>query len=357
MLTLLKCPIEEATADEEEEEVSGAGATEVAVAVAFEAGAQVVAGTGADFVEAGPRAVGIAAVEDREVDSEDGEEVHLAGELRVKRLLSSSTNNERPLTSAALAAYSVFRPDNNPVNLDARLQDNSLDNLVSTLGRLTLTEGELPHRAGFGTIGTSIKLRTNFYAVKLPKGAFYEYDVSITPELKTAARRLKKRIFQLLEDTPEFRPHMGYLAHDASTKIISARRLPESLTATFPYFDEDEDGPPAQNLKTYTATVKFVKELNTEDILKCAFPLTDERRRRIDLFVTDSCLESLNTEVTIQCRSSLHATSCSLNTPIAAEYPSGEISSSSHRWASSISEEASRPSRASTAPFDQLTSS
>jgi hypothetical protein len=88
----------------------------------------------------------------------------------------------------------------------------------------------------------------------------YEYDVKITPA--TTARRLKKRIFELLEDFPAFAPYKNFVAHDGGAKMIAAKELPQPMTINdVPYFDEDEDAP-AADAKSYSFEINFVQVLD-----------------------------------------------------------------------------------------------
>ncbi|KAJ8092745.1 hypothetical protein PM082_007074 [Marasmius tenuissimus] len=158
-------------------------------------------------------------------------------------------------------------PSNAPAKLDSRLEGNVDLELVSRLNSLNISGSEnLPLRPGFGTVGTPIKLRTNFFPVKLPKTNFYEYDVSITPVKGTANRRIKRRIFQLAEQTPDWTNNglRGIVAHDHSAKIIAAKPLPQPLTIRVPWVEEDEQTPSNQ---TYTLTIKYVQPLDTSVLL------------------------------------------------------------------------------------------
>ena len=80
----------------------------------------------------------------------------------------------------------MFTAGGNPANVDARLANNSEDQLVASLSSLTLSDTDLPLRSGFGTEGKAVKLRTNFFPVRVPKGPLYEYDVKITPAGQSA---------------------------------------------------------------------------------------------------------------------------------------------------------------------------
>ncbi|PPQ77920.1 hypothetical protein CVT25_015395 [Psilocybe cyanescens] len=156
-----------------------------------------------------------------------------------------------------------------PANIDARLTDNSQEALVASFKSLSLRPKELPLRPGFGTVGKPIKLRANFFPVKVPKGPLYEYDVAISPVAGTAIKRVKRRIFQLAEQTPDWAAKglRGSVAHDHSSKLISSKQLPQPLTITVPFYDEDEPGPKAGG-KEYTLTIGFIQNIDTSSLVK-----------------------------------------------------------------------------------------
>ncbi|KAF8960908.1 argonaute-like protein [Flammula alnicola] len=161
----------------------------------------------------------------------------------------------------------VFRAGE-PANIDTRLTDQSQDALVASLQSLTLKPNELPLRPGFGKEGKAIKLRANFFPVKVPKGPLFEYDVSISPVAGTAVRRVKRRIFQLAEQSPDWTNFglSGIVAHDHSSKLIAARQLPQPLAIRVPYYDEDEAGPKAGG-KEYTLTIEFIQDIDTSGLV------------------------------------------------------------------------------------------
>ena len=161
----------------------------------------------------------------------------------------------------------IFAPGP-PANIDARLLDNSDKALVSSFQKITLQPDELPLRPGFGTAGRSIKLRANFFPVRVPKGPLFEYTVSISPA--TTLRRVKRRIFQLAEGTSDWARSglKGNVAHDHSQKLVTAKQLPQPLTIRVPFYDEDEDGPQTGG-KEYTLTIEFSGNLDMQSLHKC----------------------------------------------------------------------------------------
>lgn len=94
----------------------------------------------------------------------------------------------------------------------------------------------------------------------------YEYRISFQPEVKI--KRVRRRLLQILEDSPEYQPHKDLVAHDWSEKLVAAKRLPDSsqpLHVKVRLFDEDEQGP-GEDAKTYTITITFVEEINADNL-------------------------------------------------------------------------------------------
>ncbi|KAF7986866.1 hypothetical protein HWV62_12600 [Athelia sp. TMB] len=101
--------------------------------------------------------------------------------------------------------------------------------------------------------------------MRLPKGSIYDYNIEIEP--KTDVNRLKARIFQLLEQSPECAPHIGYIAHDGSARLVSKQELPQPLDITVPFYDEDETGPRPGG-KVYTVSIIYSRTLESDDLTK-----------------------------------------------------------------------------------------
>lgn len=123
-----------------------------------------------------------------------------------------------------------------------------------------------PLRPGFGTLGTKILLRANFFQIEFKKGLIiYDYDVKITPTMGIA--RLKARIFELLERKPEFQKFKPFIAHDRSQRVVCPRELPQPLSFDITYVEEEETDP-RPNAKTYTVEITKTGELHTEEMNK-----------------------------------------------------------------------------------------
>ena len=154
----------------------------------------------------------------------------------------------------------IFAPGT-PARVDPRL---SMDQLVKTFGNLRIGP-EMPLRPGFGTIGKVNVLRTNFFALRLPSNlVVYDYEVLITPNADLRGPR-KARILELFEGSPECAPFRGYIAHDRSNRLVSARELPQPLDASI-HFIEEGASKPANGAPIYNVEVKFVRTLAMRDI-------------------------------------------------------------------------------------------
>lgn len=227
--------------------------------------------------------------------AEDVEGAVAFGEVRPERKEGGCHTRLGLVIMLLIAHYHrVFQPG--PVTIDSRLQNNSEDALVQSFGSLRINDNELPVRPDFGTLGTQIKLRTNFFPVKVPKITLYEHDVKIAPAV--SVKRLKRRIFQLAEQTDDWEKAgmRGKVAHDHASKLISSIKLPQPLVIRVPYTDEEDAVPrPAQakpkggkkggtkkqDPKEYTLTIEFIQNLDTQNLHKYVFyfPLTLHRPR------------------------------------------------------------------------------
>ncbi|KAF6752684.1 QDE2 protein [Ephemerocybe angulata] len=151
-----------------------------------------------------------------------------------------------------------------PAQLPPRLNDSTQQALIASFKNLPVTP-ERPLRPGYGTRGTPVTLRANFFAVRLPKGPVYRYTVEITPKKGLGDR--KARIFQLLERSPLCQPHLPYIAHDKSERLVSARKLPDPLDIQLRYTDFDGVAVTADS-PTYVVSVKFLDELKAQDMTR-----------------------------------------------------------------------------------------
>jgi eukaryotic translation initiation factor 2C len=156
----------------------------------------------------------------------------------------------------------VIFAEGTAANIPTRLSDTSHTDLIKSFKSLAVSP-ERPLRPGYGTVGTPITLRANFFALKLPKGPIYDYNVEISP--KTDINRLKKRIFELLEQTSMCAPHLPYIAHDYSQRLVSARKLPQPLDIPVPFYDDHENGP-RPGAKVYIISIKFERQLDMDSM-------------------------------------------------------------------------------------------
>ncbi|KIY67428.1 argonaute-like protein [Cylindrobasidium torrendii FP15055 ss-10] len=165
--------------------------------------------------------------------------------------------------------------------VDARLTDGSEATLVRALKTLKVNDNELPLRPDFGKLGKEVKLRANFFSVNIPETNLFEYDIVMTPSAGASNRRVKRRIFQLAEQSPEWAPLRGKVAHDHASKLISSYELPQPLTiSSIEYYEEDED-PDRKNKKSYTLEFNFIQPIDTAKLLRFVKGTPSERNEDV----------------------------------------------------------------------------
>jgi eukaryotic translation initiation factor 2C len=121
-----------------------------------------------------------------------------------------------------------------------------------------------PLRPGYGTLGTEVILRANFFPVTIPKGPIFEYTVGIEP---TMPKELKGRLFQLLDHSVEFKPYVDYIAHDCSARLVAAKKLPQPLNVRITFIEEGR-AVALPNAKKYTVSIAAIGELETSGLQK-----------------------------------------------------------------------------------------
>ncbi|KAJ7117885.1 argonaute-like protein [Mycena crocata] len=159
---------------------------------------------------------------------------------------------------------SVIFAEGAPANIPPRLSNESHDQLIKSFSTLK-PNPDRPLRPGYGTLGTPITLRANFFPVRVPAGPIFDYTMEINP--KTNINRLRDRIFFLLEQSTVCRPLLPHIAHDRSQRLVSARRLPQPLDVSVPFYEDGENGPRA-GATVYTVSIKFDKELDVAELTK-----------------------------------------------------------------------------------------
>ncbi|KAF9467546.1 argonaute-like protein [Collybia nuda] len=166
----------------------------------------------------------------------------------------------------------IFSEDT-PAQIPSRLTDVSHNDLLVPFKALKVSPGR-PLRPGYGTAGTAITLRSNFFPVWLPKGPIYDYTIEISP--KVSKKESKLRLFQLLEQSPLCTPYLSHIAHDRSQRLVSAQKLPQPLVIQVPYFEE-EDAAPSPDADVYTISIKFERELDIACLTQYLDGLTEAR--------------------------------------------------------------------------------
>ncbi|KAF8804178.1 argonaute-like protein [Phlegmacium glaucopus] len=167
----------------------------------------------------------------------------------------------------------VIFAENVPAQVPPRLSPANLQKHITGF-KSCKVRPERPLRPGYGTVGTEVTLRANFFAVKVPQGPIYDYTVEISPT--TDLNRLKARIFELLELSPLCQPHLPYIAHDRSQRLVSARKLPQPLDIQIPFYDDHQDGPSPKS-KIYTLSIVLQRELDPRQLTRYMDGATESR--------------------------------------------------------------------------------
>lgn len=155
---------------------------------------------------------------------------------------------------------SVIFQESTPPAIPPRLSPQNLQQLLNSFKSMKV-KPDKPLRPGYGTKGNAVVLRANFFPMKVPKGPIYDYVVEISP--KTDINRIKGRLFDLLENHPLCQPHLSYIAHDRSQRLVSARKLPQPLDIHISYYEADESGPSPRS-QTYTVSIRLDRELDCQ---------------------------------------------------------------------------------------------
>ena len=129
------------------------------------------------------------------------------------------------------------------------LQELSLDSL-------TLSGIKLPMRPGYGNEGKKINLKTNSFRMDVdPTLSIFRYSIDIQP--KDLPRRVKRRAFSLLFETPDFQMLGIGLATDFANTIVTTKKLAVNATGRKAYqimYRELEETFPRPNPKIYQFT-------------------------------------------------------------------------------------------------------
>ncbi|KAJ6510612.1 argonaute-like protein [Mycena sanguinolenta] len=151
-----------------------------------------------------------------------------------------------------------------PAIIPPRLSDVSHDQLIKSFSTVS-ADPDRPLRPGYGTVGKPIRLRANFFPVRIPAGPIFDYAVEITPP--TNINRVKARIFSLLEQRDACKPFLHHIAHDRSRRLISAKELPQPLRISVPFYEDGETGL-KEGATVYTVEIVFDKELDVASLTK-----------------------------------------------------------------------------------------
>ena len=152
-----------------------------------------------------------------------------------------------------------------------------------SLDTLSLADFKLPLRPGYGTTGTVIHLRTNYFAMVIdPRKSIYKYTVAIKAERKKrkgegmeqedpTPGRKQRQAFTILFEEPEFRNLLPGLATDYANTILTSNpiKLGPTKSKVFSFVYRDvEDRVARPNATRYSFTIAEAGTVPTQELLR-----------------------------------------------------------------------------------------
>ncbi|KAI9766392.1 MAG: hypothetical protein M1839_004912 [Geoglossum umbratile] len=159
-------------------------------------------------------------------------------------------------------------PDPTPDPRISKLENDFIKNTsagLPNIGGRSISDPKFPNRPGYGTLGSSIVVRTNYFELATGDGmTLYRYHAEVQP---TAKGKKLKRVFALLLEDNLFSGVQGRVATDHKANIVSRERLSEARTkVSVPYRLEDEDEP-REKAAVYTVLVQETGTLSVSELL------------------------------------------------------------------------------------------
>lgn len=128
--------------------------------------------------------------------------------------------------------------------------------------------GSLPKRPGYGTMGTKIVLRVNwFHILPRPTQALYRYSIDIKPE--ETIKRKQRQIFALLLKDPTFASIRDSVATDYRSTLVSAQEinLGSGGRMIFKVTYRESDGEVLPKAKTYNVQVQKSRTITLSELM------------------------------------------------------------------------------------------
>ncbi|KAG2144443.1 uncharacterized protein EDB93DRAFT_540577 [Suillus bovinus] len=117
---------------------------------------------------------------------------------------------------------------------------------------------ERPIRPGFGTLGESVTLVANFFAMKITNTHIYTYHVKVEPTRN--AKDVQRRLLLLLEQTNNltWQSVRSFVAFDGRETLVSSRELPQPMQISVRFFEDGQT--PGPNLPEYTVSLELLRK-------------------------------------------------------------------------------------------------
>ena len=158
-----------------------------------------------------------------------------------------------------------------------------------SLSTLSLADFQLPLRPDYGTVGTVVHLRTNYFKMTIDAGKkLFKYTLTLTARYKESRKdtstgkgkqpavppersRKRRQALALLFEHPDFRTIGHGVATDYGSIIITSKGLPLDENGTKDYiviYREIEDREPASNPIIYTFKLSYAGLVPTTELLR-----------------------------------------------------------------------------------------
>ena len=94
-------------------------------------------------------------------------------------------------------------------------------------------------------------------------------------------KRVRRRIFELLDSHSDYQRFRTACAHDYSSKLIAVRKLPEGTKFEVQYFEEDDQRGSLENRKTYALEMNYIQDISLDILSK--YLVGDPSARNADM--------------------------------------------------------------------------
>lgn len=162
------------------------------------------------------------------------------------------------------SADGLIHPVNAAVtNLENSLQASKNDPLQ--LQQLSLGQGGLPGRPGYGTKGAPVTLWANYVEFTPPPDLILNrYAIAVSPDV--VGKKLTQ-IVRLLLQAPELASHQGKVVTDFKSTLLSRVKFPGNSTVLKIIYRGDNEDEPLDNAREYDVKLQFTGTLSVQELV------------------------------------------------------------------------------------------